>query len=197
MTIVIAAMWALATMYAGVAEVPLHYQGTSSFIPQPANYVEFSANVTRTIETPEGSTVVYGRVFRSGDGSLRYEWFDPNGQLANASIRSVRDNVFYAWNSKSRAWRTTSVPASTDPSTAAVPRPRSSRMYTPVAEPIENFEVLRNGNYPNGGYSLDAPQLNFFSLFQHLCDEQPARCEERRYSQIKVQPQPPELFVKP
>jgi hypothetical protein len=166
-------------------------QDGTRFIPQADHYIEFKADVDRVRHFANAPTRMQGSVYRSSDGSLRWEWFDANRRVDSIVLRSVKDNVLYSWNNKS-GWRTTSVPASTDPSHPG-PHPRAEKYFSRTVESIEGFEVFLH-EYQNGGYSIEAPQLNFFPLVQRICGDDGTSCEEWRLSHIQVGPQSPELF---
>lgn len=160
-------------------------------VPQPSDIVPFSADFTRTEwdRNSDSRHVRVGRVFRAGDNSIRFEIGPSPDNVTSISLRHVRDLAAYLWT---RGNGVSLYGITPPPNGSWGPRPRLSSRLTFPKEKIEGFDVVRNDQ--GNGFSLEAPQLNFFAIYLHRCEENGTRCLEQRFHNINVAPQRPELF---
>src|SRR5438067_2261311 len=64
-------------------------------IPQPQNWVPFSAQIKRVYE--KSGEVVVGRVYRSSDGSTRSETGPSLDAINTIGIKNISTRSFYMW----------------------------------------------------------------------------------------------------
>jgi hypothetical protein len=162
-----------------------------SVVPQPPHIVPFSADFTLTSwDRNSGSRHVrVGRVFRDGDSSLRHEMGPSADNVMSISLKYVRDFAAYVWTKGNGV----SLYALTPPPNGSWgPYPRQSSGLTFLEDTFEEFDVVRQDQ--GNGFTLQAPQLNFFMVYIQLCEENGPACLEKRFHNIKVGPQRPELF---
>jgi hypothetical protein len=161
-------------------------------IPQPDHIVPFSADYVRTTTTKSGTTTEVGRFFRASDNSFRRESGPSPGTIALINVRRVQDGAMYVWSLS----RGVSVHPLQTPPNGWGPQSRRRSFEQVVDEKIEGFVVLKTEPRP-GDIQLEVPELNFFVIYQRTCVDERAWCTEERYSNIKIGPQPPELFEPP
>jgi hypothetical protein len=165
---------------------------SGQFVFQPSEWVPFSADV-RNVKV--SGAVSVGRFYRGSDGSTRSEAGASFDDITVIAIKNIRTSSFWVWNQQRGYWR--SQPMDIPPD-GWRPVPTRANIFTPVAEKIEGFEVLRRGN-SDGSFELVAPQLNLFPLVTTCPTARPpatADCALRYYN-IKIGEQPADLFELP
>lgn len=174
---------------------------TPSEIPQPANWVPFSADVSVT--HADSGITVYGRFYRDAQGSTRLET-GPKGETVVTFIRNIPRGVYYSLNTKrGEAWLQGPMKL---PSGGWKPRVTRSDLvglskHTPFVEVrtgkphsfraatgLTAYRILNGA----GTLSLEVPDLSFFPILT-------VTLEGRReaYSNVEISDQPEHLFLPP
>jgi hypothetical protein len=160
-------------------------------VPQPLHIVPFSADFILTSwDRDSGSRHVrVGRVFRDGDNSLRHEMGPSADNVTSISLTHTRELAAYLWT---RGNGVSLYGLTPPPNGSWGPPPRRSSGLTFLEEKFEEFDLVRHDQA--NGFTLQAPQLNFFNVYVRVCEENGPRCLEQRFHNIKVGPQRDELF---
>jgi hypothetical protein len=160
-------------------------------VPQPPRIVPFSADFILTSwDLDSGSRHVrVGRVFRDGDNSLRHEMGPSADNVTSISLKHTRDLAAYVWT---RGNGVSLYGLTPPPNGSWGPHPRQSSGLTFLEEKFEDFDLVRQDE--GNGFTLQAPQLNFFIVYIQLCEEKESVCLEKRFHNIKLGPQRDELF---
>jgi hypothetical protein len=162
-------------------------------ISQPDHIVPFSADYLGIRTNRQTRTVKIGRFYRSADNSFRRESGPSPDQITLVNVRHVPHGAFYVW---SRLRGFSIYPLHPPPHGWSFIHSRLGNPEDFLEERFEGFEVMREVGR-RGNVSVVVPQLNFFAIYTKFCGEDGSWCDESRYSNIKVGPQPAELFEPP
>jgi hypothetical protein len=176
-----------------VSESSPHTPEATQEILQPVRWVAFEADYK---ETEQGTQVSTGRYFRSTDGSTRLETGDGTHNTV-ISIKNIARATMYVYCANPDApdpdagWIWMSFPMEL-PSTGWHPLPRRVNQHLkPHPERIGGLTVYKMSS-PGGEISLQAPELNFFTLVTELENGQ-----RREFHNIRRVEPPAELFLPP
>jgi hypothetical protein len=168
-------------------------QSVKQIIPQPDNWVPFSANVKRVTDN---GTVYVGRFYRAADASTRTETGPSLDDVRVISIKSMPDQLLYLWVKQRNQW--ISHPMQLPPGGwRPVPRVLNDRVIA-TGERIEGFALMKIDDGQNRSH-VESPQLNFFPLrMTELCKNATSGvvCGEW-YSNILIGNPPADLFKVP
>lgn len=159
----------------------------SGLIPQPEQWVALAARSERVFES---GRVMVGRYYRASDGSSRFESGPSFDEITAIGINNVPRRTHYRWTSQTGC---TEQPMELPPGGWRPPRRRISAAETILRNSIEGFDVVKT---ERGDLTmLEAPQLNWLVLLEVIrnCGGSGADCR-RRYSEIRLGEQRPELF---
>jgi hypothetical protein len=175
----IAPRWA--TLPSAVVSAPLQ---------QPANWVPFSA--TSRFVYPSGS-VVFGRFYRSSDGSERLDKEAYSGQPATTTIKNIPTATYYIGMGMPTCcdkWASYPMKLPMEGYTPSYIRPPGSTALEKVEARWSGFDAYRllSKNYTR----VLVPGLNYFAV---LTDDPAGR--RREFLNIQVGEQPSDLFEPP
>jgi hypothetical protein len=157
-------------------------------LPQPSDWVPFSATLRHTSHFNGTIEVIPGRYYRSGDGSTRSETGEQRHRV-RISIRNMSRVSAFAWSERTGWFET---PMTLGPH-GTRPAPWSTANLIPVDDLYEGLRIVRL-NIPNGrSFRLMAPELNMFGVVSFFCSER-GQCELIEFRDIRIGEQPRELF---
>jgi hypothetical protein len=160
-------------------------------VAQPEHWVAFTAD---SVWVDETGTARYERIYRSADGSTRFEgYLSPDmNELQGIAIKNISQVRYFVWR-KNAGW--TSQPMQLPPG-GWVPRPRRADSVTSTGQAVEGLEVVKAET--DGFTQLYAPALNMFTVYQEIrnCGGSDAVCTTRVFN-IRIVEQPRELFELP
>lgn len=186
----------LAGPLVGLLSLALHDQMArataqqTEFVPQPSDWVPFSARTKRVFED---GTVFVGNFYRGLDGSTRSETGPSLDKITSIGIKNVGLREFYLW-SPERGW--TRQPMELPPwGWTPIPRSWNSRM-TSVPVAIEGFQVIQHTS--SGRVRYLAPELNLYSLREvATCEWTEADACGRWVYDIRLETPPQSYFFPP
>jgi hypothetical protein len=167
-----------------------------TYLPQPNHWVPFSADMTVT-HSGTSDKIVYGRFYRSSDGSTRLETGPQPLEPLVIHIKNAKQHLMWVF----RGGRWYMSPFSMGPlppqmSTRTGLQPYPNKL---ALRPGQNNSVTSNSGFEayrsvtrNGTLALMVPELNFFPVLRQRLDGR-----RELYASILLQEPDPALFLPP